>query len=143
MLLQSSLGTQMGFPCSSTGNFLLDRLHKLKAWSRRKLLCFKREEVICLISLCRRKRRILRKLIRNTVTQISTQNPILTPCTFLKKCILSFFLVLDIKLLSYIIYWYFRQYNNNCHSMFVLQRNWMPLRRICACEEYPNISKPK
>src|SRR5260370_29049691 len=32
-----------------------------KAWSRRKLLCFKREEVTCLISLCRRKRSSLLK----------------------------------------------------------------------------------
>ena len=36
------------------------------------------------------KRRILRQLIRNTVTEISSQNAVLTQCTFLKKYILSF-----------------------------------------------------
>src|SRR5262249_20287874 len=37
-----------------------------------------------------KKRTVVRHLIRNTMTRISSQNPVLTPCTFLKKCALSF-----------------------------------------------------
>jgi translation initiation factor 2B subunit (eIF-2B alpha/beta/delta family) len=62
------------------------------------------------------KTKLLRQLIRNTATQISSQNAVLTQCTFLKE-VSSFILHLAIQHRHYII-----QTKNTCFALFANDR---------------------